>query len=102
MIDVTEKTFDTILNSVQGDAVVDFHASWCAPCRMVSPVLQKIESESDLVILKVDIDENPDLARRYGVMSIPTMILFRADGSTKTIVGAKPKLQLEKELGLTT
>jgi thioredoxin 1 len=82
--------------------VVDFWAAWCGPCRAVAPVLEQIASERDgeLKVVKVNIDEEPDLARDYGVMSIPTIILFRDGEPAAATVGAQPKPMLERSLGL--
>lgn len=101
-LNLNEEIFDEALDNSDGKVVVDFWAVWCGPCRMLTPTLERIEAEHDISVFKVNVDENPELARRYGVMSIPTMILFNEDGSSKTIVGVKPKSVLEKEFGLTT
>jgi thioredoxin 1 len=80
--------------------LVDFWAEWCGPCKMVAPILDEIAAEQagKLTIAKLDIDANPDAAMRYGVMSIPTLILFVDGEPKKTIVGAKGKGQLLEEL----
>jgi thioredoxin len=100
--DVSETTFDheVIEGSKETPVLVDFWAEWCGPCHAVSPVLEKIaaEREGDLKLVKVNIDENQNLAGRYGVMSIPTMILFKDGAPVKRIVGAKGKAALLREL----
>jgi thioredoxin 1 len=102
--DVTESTFEqeVIEGSKETPVLVDFWAEWCGPCHAVSPVLDKIaqERQGALKLVKVNIDENQDLAGRYGVMSIPTMILFKDGEPAAATMGARPKGDIEKQLGL--
>jgi thioredoxin 1 len=102
--DVTETTFDSevIEDSKNTPVLVDFWAEWCGPCHAVSPVLQKIADErsGELKLVKVNIDENQGLAGRYGIMSIPTMILFRDGEPAAAAIGARPKGDIERQLGL--
>jgi thioredoxin 1 len=102
--DVTETTFEdeVIEGSKETPVLVDFWAEWCGPCHAVSPVLQKIadEREGELKLVKVNIDENQELAGRYGIMSIPTMILFKDGEPAAAAIGARPKGDLERLLGL--
>jgi thioredoxin 1 len=102
--DVTEATFEqeVIEGSKETPVLVDFWAEWCGPCHAVSPVLDKIaqERQGDLKLVKVNIDENQELAGRYGVMSIPTMILFKGGEPAAATMGARPKGDIEKQLGL--
>jgi thioredoxin 1 len=96
-VNTTESSF---LNDVsKGLVLVDFWAEWCGPCRMLTPTLNKIEAEMEgrLTVVKVNVDEEPQLARDYQVMSIPTMILFQDGAPIKTVVGVKPKKQLLEE-----
>jgi len=101
---VTEATFEQEVLKSDTAVLVDFWAEWCGPCHAVAPVLEKIaeERKDDLKLVKVNIDEEQALAQRYGVMSIPTMILFKDGAPAAAAVGAQPKSKLESSLGLAT
>ncbi len=97
---VTDATFDTEVLGSDKTVIVDFWAEWCGPCKMVAPVLEEIASEhSDkVVVAKLNVDENPETARRYQIMSIPTMSVFSGGQVVKSIIGAKPKAALLRDL----
>jgi thioredoxin 1 len=98
----TESTFDQEVLASETPVLVDFWAEWCGPCHAVSPILEKIVEErtGELKLVKVNIDEEQELARRYGIMSIPAMIIFKDGEPAAGAVGAQPKGALERALGL--
>jgi thioredoxin 1 len=97
--DVTTQTFEIEVLSSERPVLVDFWAEWCGPCHAVSPVLERIAEERGLKLVKVNIDENQELSYRYGVMSIPNMILFEGGEPKAAAIGAQPKGALERALG---
>jgi thioredoxin 1 len=96
----TSETFETEVIKSDGKVIVDFWAEWCGPCHAVSPVLDRIADEHQVKLVKVNIDEHQDLAQRYGVASIPFMLLFENGEPRASAIGAMPKSSLEKALGL--
>jgi thioredoxin 1 len=94
-IQVTDEAFDRTIS--QGLVLVDFYADWCGPCRIVAPILEQIagELQGKLTLAKLDVDQNQRTAMKFGVMSIPTLILFRDGKPLDMMVGAAPKAQLE-------
>ena len=101
---VTEQSFDVEVLQSDTPVIVDFWAEWCGPCHAVAPVLDRIMEEhgDELKLVKVNIDEQPALSQRYGVQSIPTMILFKQGEPAAAAIGAQPKPALERALGLAT
>jgi thioredoxin 1 len=99
---VTEQTFEEEVLKSEKPVLVDFWAEWCGPCHAVSPILERIVEErpDELRLVKVNIDEEQGLAMRYGIASIPTMVLFRNGEPAAAAIGAQPKGALERSLGL--
>ena len=89
---INNDNFDKTINS--GEVLIDFYADWCGPCRMLSPILENIDKENIISIKKVNVDESIDIARKYGVMTIPTLILFRNGTEIKRNVGLMSKDQI--------
>jgi thioredoxin 1 len=104
MESVTSQTFESDVLQSDTAVLVDFWAEWCGPCHAVAPVLEQIagEREGELKVVKLNIDDEQELALRYGVMSIPTMILFRDGEPAAAVIGAHPKGAIERALGLDT
>ena len=100
MLTLTEQTFDEEIKGCEHPVLVDFWAEWCGPCKMIAPILDQIAADhpESLRIAKINIDENLELARRFEVMSIPTLILFKDGEPQLRIIGAKGKGQLLEEL----
>ncbi|MCL5115761.1 MAG: thioredoxin [Firmicutes bacterium] len=101
VIAVDENSFAQAINADK-PVLVDFWASWCMPCRMVSPILDELagERQGSLTVAKLNVDENPSIAAQYGVMSIPTIIRFQGGQEVSRVVGALPKAELTRKLGL--
>jgi thioredoxin 1 len=97
---VTDATFSSDVLQSDKPVLVDFWAEWCGPCRQVSPILEEIAGEhaEKIEVVKLNVDENPQTAANYGITSIPTMNVYQGGQVVKTIVGAKPKAMLLKDL----
>lgn len=101
MIDLTEATFEEAVVAYPG-LVVDFWAPWCGPCRAIAPVLENLDRDyaGRVTFAKVNVDEQPALAARYGVRSIPTLMVFKDGELTDRVVGAVPEVEIRKRLGV--
>ena len=99
-IAIEEGNFDQVVLQAKTPVLVDFWAAWCAPCRMVAPVVDELanEYEGRISFVKVDVDQNPKIASNYGIMSIPTLILFKDGKPLSNIVGFRPKAELKRTL----
>jgi thioredoxin 1 len=97
---VTDTSWDVEVLQADTPVLVDFWAEWCGPCRMVSPIVEELarEQAGKLKVVKLNVDDNPDIARQYRVMSIPTLMVFAEGGERKRIVGARGKTQLLSEM----
>ena len=100
-LEATDQTFEEVVLGSEGKVIVDFWAEWCGPCHAVAPVLDRIADEhEDVKIVKVNVDQEQGLAQRYGVSSIPLMVLFENGEPQAQAIGALPKGALERALGL--
>ena len=100
IVTLTSSTFDEVVRGSDKPVIVDFWAEWCGPCKMIAPILSEVADEQagKVQIAKLNVDENPDIARRFDVMSIPTLIVFKDGQPVKRMVGAAGKGQLLENL----
>nr|WP_155071194.1 thioredoxin [Streptomyces taklimakanensis] len=99
-VTATDADFEDVVLKSDKPVLVDFWAAWCGPCRQIAPSLEAISEEQadKITVVKLNIDENPATAAKYGIMSIPTMNVYQGGEVVKTIVGAKPKAAIERDL----
>lgn len=92
ILHVTSENFDKEVMNNEGTVLVDFHATWCGPCKMLSPILEQVATaEPSLSICKIDIDQSPELAQKYGIMSVPTLMVVKAGEVVKSVPGVQSK-----------
>lgn len=99
-VEITEQTFESEVLNQPGPVMVDFWAPWCAPCRHLAPIVEELagEYEGRVSFAKVNTDESPNIAARYGIFSIPTLIVFKNGQPVKQLVGLRPKKDLKSSL----
>lgn len=101
-IKVNSANFESVVLNSDKPVLVDFWATWCGPCKMIAPVIEQLseELEAKVTVVKLDVDESPDVAGKYGVMSIPTLLVFENGKETKRAVGFQPKEKIMAWLGV--
>lgn len=100
LIHANDTDFEQKVLQADQPVLVDFWATWCGPCRMIAPIIEQLAQEYDgrAIVCKVDVDESPETARKYGVMSIPTLAIFKGGQAVQTSVGASPKPKVQEML----
>jgi len=99
-VEVNDSSFDQMVLQSKTPVLVDFWAAWCGPCRMVAPIVEELAGEyaGKVTVVKLNVDENPKTASQYGVMSIPTLLVFKDGAPVSNIVGFRPKVELKRNL----
>jgi thioredoxin 1 len=99
-VEVNDSNFEQIVLQAKTPVLVDFWAAWCGPCRMVAPIVEELAGEyaDKVTVAKLDVDQNPKTASQYGVMSIPTLLIFKDGAPVSNIVGFRPKADLKRNL----
>ncbi|MBU2534835.1 MAG: thioredoxin [Chloroflexota bacterium] len=99
-VEVNDSNFDQMVLQSKTPVLVDFWAAWCGPCRMVAPLVEELagEYEGKVTMVKLNVDENPQIASQYGIMSIPTLLVFKDGAPVSNIVGFRPKAELQRSL----
>ena len=99
VLHITNDSFQSEVLNHKGTVLLDFFATWCGPCKMLSPILEQVANDNpDVKVVKVDVDEEPALAQHFGVMSIPTLVVFKDGQAVSQSVGGKSKAQIEEML----
>ncbi|AXA33943.1 thioredoxin [Francisella adeliensis] len=99
VINANEASFDKLLASTSKPVLVDFYADWCGPCKMLGPILEQLSRDyKDVLVVKIDVDSNQNLAAKFGIRSIPTMIIFKDSENKETLNGVMTQPQLEAKL----
>ncbi len=100
MLFLTDENFEAEIKKSQKPVLVDFFADWCPPCKMLSPILEKLEAEfgANVIFAKINVDESPITAQKYGINPIPTVILFKAGNATASFVGLMPEIEIKNWL----
>ncbi len=99
-VEVNDSDFDRMVLQSKTPVMVDFWAAWCGPCRMVEPIVEELagEYEGKVTVARLNVDENPKTASQYGIMSIPTLLIFKDGAPVSNIVGFRPKAELQRNI----
>ena len=99
VVHITKENFQSLVKESEKDVLIDFWATWCGPCKMIAPIVEEIAAErNDITVVKIDVDQEMDLAVQFGITSIPTLILMRNGEVVATMVGYRPKADILKLL----